>query len=125
MGRTCSAHVLPMFCASSFHDNSMNNLLSYCGLVDARISASEKDLPVTGDMAVPDSLRLEKEKGRELTKMEKMTTMKALVMMKTNSIKKKKIGENGEEVDEFSDEEDGQGGKRKSLKQRMKGMNLI
>ena len=26
--------------------NSMNNLLSYCGLVDTRISASEKDLPV-------------------------------------------------------------------------------
>ena len=26
--------------------NSMNNLLSYCGLIDARISASEKDLPV-------------------------------------------------------------------------------
>ena len=26
--------------------NSMNNLLSYCGLVDARISASEEDLPV-------------------------------------------------------------------------------
>jgi hypothetical protein len=26
--------------------NSMNNLLSYCGLVDERISASEKDLPV-------------------------------------------------------------------------------
>ena len=24
----------------------MNNLLSYCGLVDARQSASEKDLPV-------------------------------------------------------------------------------
>ena len=24
----------------------MNNLLSYCGLVDARISASNKDLPV-------------------------------------------------------------------------------
>ena len=24
----------------------MNNILSYCGLVDARISASEKDLPV-------------------------------------------------------------------------------
>ena len=24
----------------------MNNLLSYCGLVDARISASEKDVPV-------------------------------------------------------------------------------
>ena len=26
--------------------NSMNNILSYCGLVDAKISASEKDLPV-------------------------------------------------------------------------------
>ena len=26
--------------------NSMKNLLSYCGLVDARIIASEKDLPV-------------------------------------------------------------------------------
>jgi hypothetical protein len=24
----------------------MNNILSYCGLVDARISASDKDLPV-------------------------------------------------------------------------------
>ena len=29
------------------------------------------------------------------------------------------------EMDEYSDEDDGQGGKRKSLKQRMKGMNLI
>ena len=27
--------------------NSMNNLLSYCGLVDAKIRASEKDLLVT------------------------------------------------------------------------------
>ena len=26
--------------------NSMNNLSSYCGLVDAKISASDKDLPV-------------------------------------------------------------------------------
>ena len=25
----------------------MNNLLAYCGLVDVRLSASEKDLPVT------------------------------------------------------------------------------
>ena len=46
MSRTWAEHVLPMFCACSFHGNSMNNLLSYCGLVDARISASEKDLPV-------------------------------------------------------------------------------
>ena len=26
--------------------NSMNNLLSYCGLVDAKTRASDKDLPV-------------------------------------------------------------------------------
>ena len=44
--RTWVEHVLSMFCACSFHGNSMNNLLSYCGLVDGRISASEKDLPV-------------------------------------------------------------------------------
>ena len=30
----------------------MNNLFSYCGLVDARISASEKDLPVKRRIAV-------------------------------------------------------------------------
>ena len=29
---------------------SMNNLLSYCGLVDARIRASDKDLPVKLNM---------------------------------------------------------------------------
>ena len=44
MGRTCSSHVLSMFCACSFHGNSINNLLSYYGLVDAKISDSEKDL---------------------------------------------------------------------------------
>ena len=44
--KTWTEHVLPMFYAYTFHGNSMNNLLSYCGLVDARISASEKDLPV-------------------------------------------------------------------------------
>ena len=32
--------------ACSFHGNYMNNLLSYWGLVDARIIASEKDLSV-------------------------------------------------------------------------------
>ena len=45
MGRTWAEHGQNMFCACIFHGNSMNNLLSYCGLVDARISASEKDLP--------------------------------------------------------------------------------
>ena len=42
MYTTCSELVVFM-CWTS---NSMNNLLSYCGLVDAKISASEKDLPV-------------------------------------------------------------------------------
>ena len=40
MGR----HVLPMFCACN--GNFMNNLLSYCGLIDVKIRASDKDLPV-------------------------------------------------------------------------------
>ena len=41
----CSELVIFMY----WTGNSMNNLLSYCGLVDARKSASEKDLPVVGD----------------------------------------------------------------------------
>ena len=32
--------------------DSMNNFLSYCELVDARISASEKDLPVPENFKV-------------------------------------------------------------------------
>ena len=35
-------HVLNLY----FLGNSMNNLLSYCGLTDARMRTSEKDLPV-------------------------------------------------------------------------------
>ena len=42
MYTTCSELVIFKYWAC----NSMNNFLSYCGLVDARISASEKDLPV-------------------------------------------------------------------------------
>ena len=44
----------------------MNNLLSYCGLVDARISASEKDLPVTHvcfSYKIPLSLLLQQVSG--------------------------------------------------------------
>ena len=40
---TCSQHVLSVEFSCTEH-NSMNNLWSYCGLVDTRISASEKDL---------------------------------------------------------------------------------
>ena len=39
----CTQHVVNLY----FSWNSMNNLLSYCGLIDARMMASEKDLPVT------------------------------------------------------------------------------
>ena len=67
MGRTCSAQklffVIVLTSKTIFVQNmfskcselvvfmywigkSMNNLLSYCGLVDPRISASDKDLPV-------------------------------------------------------------------------------
>ena len=44
--RTWAEHVLPIFWACCFHGNSMNNRLSYCGLIDAKIRASDKDLPV-------------------------------------------------------------------------------
>ena len=39
---TCSEHIIFMH----WTGDSMNNLLSYCGLVVARICASEKKLPV-------------------------------------------------------------------------------
>ena len=38
---TCSELVVFMY----WTGKSMNNLLSYCGLVDVRINASDKDLP--------------------------------------------------------------------------------
>ena len=42
---TCSELVVFVY----WTGKSMNNLLSYCGLVDPRISASGKDLPVQTD----------------------------------------------------------------------------
>ena len=38
----CTQHVLNLYILV----NSMKNLLSYCGLTDSRMRASEKDLPV-------------------------------------------------------------------------------
>ena len=38
----CTQHVVNLY----FSGNLMNNLLSYYGLTDARMRASEKDLPV-------------------------------------------------------------------------------
>ena len=40
-----------------FSCNSMNNLLSYCELVDAEIRASDKDLPVPFRKKNPNSLK--------------------------------------------------------------------
>ena len=45
----CTQQVLPRFKLGIFMYwtcNSMNNLSSYCGLVDAKIRASDKNLPV-------------------------------------------------------------------------------
>ena len=39
----CTQHIVNLY----FAGNSMNNHLSYCGLTDSRMRASEKDLPVT------------------------------------------------------------------------------
>ena len=44
--KQCSLHVLSLEFSCTELVNSTDNLLSYCGLVYARISASEKDLPV-------------------------------------------------------------------------------
>ena len=41
-------HVLPRFELGIF----MNNLSSYCGLVDAKIRASDKDLSVNADCKI-------------------------------------------------------------------------
>ena len=38
----CTQHIVNLY----FSGNSMNNLLSYCGLTDARMRVSEKDLSV-------------------------------------------------------------------------------
>ena len=46
MKTTSAKHGQNMFCSCSFHGYSMNNLLSYCGLIDTKIRASDKDLPV-------------------------------------------------------------------------------
>ena len=56
--KNINADVLTMFCACSFHGNPMNNVLSYCGLIDAKIRASDKDLPVSGQLRIPNRLLL-------------------------------------------------------------------
>ena len=44
---TCSHHVLSLeFLNIELVLNSMNNMSSYCGLVDSKIRDSDKDLPV-------------------------------------------------------------------------------
>ena len=46
------------FIFTNYNDNIMNNLFSYCGLVDARISGSEKDLPVSSYYLWNERLRI-------------------------------------------------------------------
>ena len=45
MKTTSAEHGQKMFCPY-FHGISMNNQLSYCGLIDGKIRASVNDLPV-------------------------------------------------------------------------------
>ena len=42
----CTQHVLSLEFSCTELGSTIHNLLSYCGLVDTRISASDKDLPV-------------------------------------------------------------------------------
>ena len=56
----CTQHVLNLY----FSGNSMNNLLSYCGLTDARMRASEKDLPVICSRKNTDLSMLKKSSNR-------------------------------------------------------------
>ena len=44
----CTQHILPHVLSLEFSCNElvMNNMSSYCGLVDAKIRASDKDYPV-------------------------------------------------------------------------------
>ena len=48
MYTTCSELVVFMY----WTGKSMNNILSYCGLVDVRINASDKNLPVQNPMTI-------------------------------------------------------------------------
>ena len=50
----CTQHVLNLY----FSGESMNNLLPYCGLTDARMRASEKDLPVALENSIMISQRI-------------------------------------------------------------------
>ena len=50
----CTQHVFPSFELGIFiyrTCNSMNNLSSYCGLVDAKIRASDKDIQIEYEKA--------------------------------------------------------------------------
>ena len=44
--RTWGEHVVYINCSECQYKNLMNNMSSYCGLFDAKISDSDKDLPV-------------------------------------------------------------------------------
>ena len=46
----------------------MNNLLSYCGFTDARVRASEKDLPVPNKLQTLGKLKEGRQAGREIAK---------------------------------------------------------
>ena len=69
----------------------MNNLLTYCGLVDVRINASDKDLPVTDatfnivQLTPPNSYTYDARKKDYLTFMAMTNECLAVILM--NDIK--------------------------------------
>ena len=42
----CAQHVLNLYFSYTISQESINNLSSYCGLTDSRMSASENEIPV-------------------------------------------------------------------------------
>jgi hypothetical protein len=63
MYKTCSELEVFMY----WTGKSMNNLWSYCGLVDVRINASEKDLPVISSVLDTDNSKIINGSDSEVT----------------------------------------------------------
>ena len=72
------------FIFTNYNDNITNNLFSYCGLVDARISASEKDLPVSSYYLWNERLRITYSSAQYDTNYKKLWTWSRMLIFKLN-----------------------------------------
>ena len=57
----------------------MNNLLSYFGLVDPRIRASEKDLPVKSKISTNKETEIRRPREETVALMKKLTSLRKLM----------------------------------------------